>query len=193
MLLRKDKQRLPVAVLPNGSGDDFSGSLGIDSIERGLQYIIRGEIIKVDTVKCLIDCDDESELGEIDGIEKYNFCRHMLVNSGLAMPAIVGNKAKLYKDWFGKACYTIATLVETARGNLQSDTFELTIDGQRVSTDLTDQHTTLFLMGFNGKSAGGARIFSPYSFVNDGLCEIVWISDPKLNNLLGVSGLMNKA
>ena len=39
LLRRKDGKKVPLAFLPNGSGNDCCGSLEIDTIKQGLQYI----------------------------------------------------------------------------------------------------------------------------------------------------------
>jgi diacylglycerol kinase family enzyme len=130
LLMREDKKRIPLAFLPNGSGDDFCSALGIMTLDHGLDYICKGESIKVDTVRVLMDHQSLDTLPE--GLERYNFCRHMLINSGCAMVPLVSVKAKFWKGCCGKVSYTIATLLEAAKGNLVSDHFEIHIDGQRV-------------------------------------------------------------
>lgn len=62
MLAREDKKKIPIAILPNGSGDDFCSSLGILSMDHALDYICKGETIKVDTVRILLDHDSEDSL-----------------------------------------------------------------------------------------------------------------------------------
>lgn len=42
MLHRSDKKRLPIAIIPNGSGDDNANSIGIDTVEESLKYILKG-------------------------------------------------------------------------------------------------------------------------------------------------------
>lgn len=36
-------------------------------------------------------------------------------------------------------------------------------------------------------------MIDPFAVVNDGLMDVVWISDPSVNNLMGVAGLMGDA
>ena len=71
---------------------------------------MNAEVIRLDTIKCLLDFDDESEIvTEEDKLLKF---RHMLINGSLAMPAKIANEAIKYKKCCGKACYTVATLQE---------------------------------------------------------------------------------
>ena len=64
LLARADKKRIPLAFLPNGSGDDFCSAVGIMSMDHGLDYICKGETIKVDTIQCLLDHESEETLPE---------------------------------------------------------------------------------------------------------------------------------
>ena len=59
MLHRLDKKRLPVAFIPNGSGNDTLRALEVFDIAKALDYIVRGDIIKVDVTKVLMDYESE--------------------------------------------------------------------------------------------------------------------------------------
>lgn len=131
MLAREDKKKIPLAILPNGSGDDFCSSLGILSMDHALDYICKGETIKVDTARVLLDHDSEDSLPQ--GLERLNFCRHMIINSGCAMPPLIAFKAKYWKTCCGKTSYAIATLVEAMKGNLVSEIFEVHVDGEKFT------------------------------------------------------------
>lgn len=41
MLNRPDKIKIPVSFLPNGSGNDLCRSLGIMSLDQGLDFIVK--------------------------------------------------------------------------------------------------------------------------------------------------------
>lgn len=86
MLARKDKQKLPFAFLPNGSGNDTCTSMGVLNLNDALDYIINAEVIAIDTIKCLIDYEREEDVPENEKISK---CRHMIINGCIAMPARV--------------------------------------------------------------------------------------------------------
>lgn len=187
MLMREDKRRIPLAFLPNGSGDDLCSSIGILSMDHGLDYICKGETIKIDTLRVLVDHDSEETLPK--GLERYDFCRHQMINSGLILPPLVAIKANYWKEWFGKGSYTIATIIEAIRGNLVNDTFELFIDEK----PLGPEQSTLMLMGMNGKFCAGGMQILPYACINDGMADITWVSDPAVSSLLGIAGVMDKA
>lgn len=121
LLARDDQKRIPFAVIPNGSGNDFCTSIGIKNLDDALDYIVNAEVIRLDTIKCLLDFDDESEIvTEEDKLLKF---RHMLINGSLAMPAKIANEAIKYKKCCGKACYTVATLQEAVLGRIKCENF----------------------------------------------------------------------
>lgn len=190
LLFREDKKKIPLAFIPNGSGDDCCNSLGIMSVDHALDYICKGEIIKCDTARILLDHESESTLPE--GLERLNFCRYMVINSGCAMPPLISFKAKYWKTCCGKASYSIAALIEAMKGNLVSDIFEVFVDGQKVKINEQENVASTLLMVYNGKTSGGGMIFQPYACMNDGMLDLIWIQDPAINNLMGVGAYMDK-
>lgn len=58
MLARQDKKKLPIGMIPNGSGNDTCSSLGVMNLEDALNYIVNAEVLSIDTVRCLIDHDE---------------------------------------------------------------------------------------------------------------------------------------
>lgn len=107
MLARTDKVKIPVALFPNGSGNDTCTSIGVKNLDDALNYIVNAEVIALDTVRCLIDYDEYSQIPK-DKI--LTNCRHMLINCSLALPAKVANEAVKYKKCCGKNSYAVATL-----------------------------------------------------------------------------------
>ena len=64
LLRRKDGKKIPVSLIPNGSGDDYCGCIGLkcgDS-DTALKYVQAGETIKVDVIQCLIDFNSVEDL-----------------------------------------------------------------------------------------------------------------------------------
>lgn len=57
MMFRKDKKRIPIAFIPNGSGNDTCRAIGVHSIEQALDYINKGDLLKVDLNRVWIDAD----------------------------------------------------------------------------------------------------------------------------------------
>lgn len=190
MLNREDKLKLPVVFLPNGSGNDLCNALGISSLKIALDYLVSGQCIHMDTIRVLADHDDEDSLP--DGLDRLNFCRHMMINSTLGVPSRIQVSAGPLKRFFGTKCYEVASLFEAVRGNFRPDNFDLYVDEKKVNQGDAMIETVLFMVT-NGKYAGGGMVINPYAWVNDGLCDLAYIKDTSINTLLGVAGMLGEA
>ena len=42
MLHREDKKKIPMAFVPNGSGDDTCNGIGIDTVAESLKFLVKG-------------------------------------------------------------------------------------------------------------------------------------------------------
>lgn len=107
LMRRKDKKRVPVGLIPNGSGDDACGclSLQVNDALTALNFVVKGDLIKVDIIKILIDVDSEEELynrlnSESD-LKIENYLRYSFINSGLCISANIARNASDLKSRFG--------------------------------------------------------------------------------------------
>lgn len=176
MLARDDKRKIPIAVIPNGSGNDLCSSIGIFTLDHALEYIVKGECVALDTICCLFDHESEDTVPE--GEERVKFLRHADMNCGLSISAKINSSAIPYKKCCGKKSYEIATILEKCRGNFVADNFEIEIDGQKLE-GFTDAQTIIVVIS-NGKYKGGGMILNPFSCMNDGLIDVTWITDPRV-------------
>jgi diacylglycerol kinase (ATP) len=55
VLKRPDGKKVPIALLPNGTGNDACGGIKVDTMDEGLNYLVAGDVIYLDVIKCLID------------------------------------------------------------------------------------------------------------------------------------------
>ena len=62
MMMREDGKKLPIALVPNGSGNDLVGSLGCKDLDMAIDWIIKGDVIKMDLNKMLIDADSRDDI-----------------------------------------------------------------------------------------------------------------------------------
>jgi diacylglycerol kinase family enzyme len=62
MLLRSDKKRLPIGILPNGTGNDFLRNLETFTLEKALNNLVKGDLMSVDIYKVFIDHENENDV-----------------------------------------------------------------------------------------------------------------------------------
>lgn len=142
----------------------------------------------MDTTRVLLDHDSESYLPE--GEERLNFCRHMLSNAALSMPAKIANGASTWSGCFGSSSYSLSSYLQAFSCGFVEDTYQLTIDDQPFNQGGI---STALMMVNNGKFASGGMIMNPFAAINDGLIDITWIDDPAWQGTFSVSGVMSDA
>ena len=61
LLMREDGKRVPVGFLQNGTDDNTAEGLaiGINNIYKALSYMVRGQTIKMDVVKVVLDHEND--------------------------------------------------------------------------------------------------------------------------------------
>jgi len=104
MMFRKDKKRIPIAFVPNGSGNDTCKSIGLNSIDQALDYIKKGDLLKVDLNRVYIDADtfEEIEALDISEDEKFERVRYSLINAATGFVAKCVHSAIKVKRYFGQ-------------------------------------------------------------------------------------------
>ena len=187
MLARKDKKRLPIGLIPNGYSNDICRSLGIKSFDQALDFILKRETISIDTVRCLIDREDDRKLPS--GPERMQQCRYMLAGAQLSMPAKIAQQTK----WLGMCSFAnpVVTFYKGVTFNFLVDNYFCQVDGKPVNE--SGQINTGLLVINNGKYINGGAVFNPYGVVNDGMIDMTWVHDPSYQGYWGMSGLMKKA
>ena len=102
MMMRQDGQKLPVALVPNGSGNDLVGSLGCKDLDMAIDWIVKGDVIKMDLNKMLIDADCREDIPEQNLSQQY---RYSATSASLGFIAKGVHKAITHKPYFGSASY----------------------------------------------------------------------------------------
>ena len=191
MLARPDKKQIPVGLIPTGQSNDTARSLGIHvgGLLHSLETIAKGETITIDTTRVLLDHDSENSVPY--GVDRLQFCRYMISNSTLSMPAKIANGAETWKGFCGGSSYSIATYLQAFSCGFVQDTYSLTIDD--VAYNQGGQLNTALMSVNNGKYANGGMILNPFAAMNDGLIDITWISDPSYSGTFGVTGIFSDA
>ena len=135
MLARTDKKRIPIGLIPTGQNNDIGRSLGItkQNISAAIDNIVNGEAIAMDTTRILLDYEDENGLPV--GEERLGFCRHMLSNASLSMPAKIINGAAGWRGFCGQsASFSLSTYMSAFSCGFVEDHYQLTIDDKPYVT-----------------------------------------------------------
>jgi diacylglycerol kinase family enzyme len=77
MLAREDGLRVPIGVIPNGSGNGLASGLGMRDSQLGLEGIASRYVAKMDVSKVIADA--ENDVGIPLGREGYKKCRYALL------------------------------------------------------------------------------------------------------------------
>ena len=177
MLHRSDKRRMPVAFIPNGSGNDTLRSFGVTDIVKAMDYIVKGDIIKVDLTKMLMDYEKEEDIA--DEKERVSNIRYQLINSSFGVPAKINLRASSWKWCCCCNPYQIAAVIEFL--SIKYEMVDIIMDGVKIAENIE----TPFLMCFNGKHGGNGVLLNPLGIINDGLMELFIV-----NAKLGAKGML---
>ncbi len=94
VLFREDKKKIPFGFIPNGSANDTNSSFGCLNIETAIDYIIKGDTIKMDIVKIMLDHEKEEDI-TLDN--KHNLMRYGFLSFVFGLPAKVVKTALRFK------------------------------------------------------------------------------------------------
>ena len=108
MMFRADKKKVPIALIPNGTGNDLCNSVGVKSVEQALAFIKKGDLIQMDLNRVLMDAETEEEIPKDDNL--FQRMRYSAINSGPGLLAMIVHKAAPIKGFYGQAAYPIAGL-----------------------------------------------------------------------------------
>ncbi|CDW86031.1 diacylglycerol kinase [Stylonychia lemnae] len=163
MLKREDKLKVPLIMMPNGTGNDFCASIDVFDYKDVLMDLQNPSKFKIDVLKVSIDKENTEEIPST-GEDKH--IRYSIINSCISLLASSSVEAKKYKKFLGSSAYILTSV----KGLLthKSQYYDVEIDDQKVLTNFN----TIILNVCNGKYAGGMNAINGYGFINDGLTEI---------------------
>lgn len=157
-----------LAIIPNGSGNDFVKSLSIPpAFDLAFEKILAGNLR-------VIDCG-VVETSDLQGTS--NSVSRCFVNGvGIGFDAAVAERTHQIKFLAGTALYVLA--VFQTLGKYHSPEFSLTIDSQS-----SNSRNLLIAIG-NGICAGGGFYLTPKAKVDDGLLDICLIEEMSVGKIL---------
>eukprot|EP00356_Strombidium_inclinatum_P009288 CAMPEP_0170496922 /NCGR_PEP_ID=MMETSP0208-20121228/23126_1 /TAXON_ID=197538 /ORGANISM="Strombidium inclinatum, Strain S3" /LENGTH=341 /DNA_ID=CAMNT_0010773581 /DNA_START=328 /DNA_END=1350 /DNA_ORIENTATION=- len=178
MLSRQDKKKLPLGLIPKGTGNDTCYGLNIHNMETSMEYIRKGDTMKIDVIECLIDYDSKEEMfaNLPEDKSQHDFLRYSITNSTLSLLAQVAYKAQWLKPRIGKFAYQVMGFYEVLRFGVDKyDIYYKDPTGQIEK--LREDFDVNYLMAYNGKVGGGNVILNPLGMINDGAFELMFAKD----------------
>ena len=148
MLNRNDNSKVPIGIIPGGSGNSFSADLKIlDPIQAANKI-------------CLLNSKFIDVL-ELDMNHEMNFAINLV---GWGLVKDVGLRAEKLR-WLGPIRYTIAAIIEIFSN--KSRKTELIINGKKFLGEYT------FIIGCNSIHVGNGMKMAPNAKLNDGLLDLI--------------------
>ena len=150
MLSRYDGRKIPIGIIPGGSGNSYMHDLQLTDPLKAAKAIINEKTRALDTAKV-----------EVNHIIKYS---NNMIGWGLVTD--VGNQAEHFR-WLGTNRYTILSVVEVLRHKSRPAT--LIMDDKKIEDEFT------FIIACNSIHVGKGMKMAPKARLDDGLIDLIVI------------------
>ena len=148
MLDRYDRKRIPIGIIPGGSGNSFLHDLGLVDPIKAARAIVSKRTRLVDTAR----------------IEMNHVVRYCINLIGWGLVTDVGERAEQLR-WLGPSRYTASSVIEIfLKKNRRAS---LVIDGKTFVDDFT------FIVACNSVHIGKGMKMAPHAKLDDGLIDLV--------------------
>ena len=148
MLSRHDGRKIPIGIIPGGSGNSYMHDLQLTDPLKAARAIINGKTRALDTAKV-----------EVNHIIKYS---NNMIGWGLVTD--VGNQAEHFR-WLGTNRYTILSVVEVLRH--KSRPAALIMDDKKIEDEF------IFIIACNSIHVGKGMKMAPKARLDDGLIDLI--------------------
>jgi len=150
MLSRHDGRKIPIGIIPGGSGNSYMHDLQLTDPLKAAKAIINGKTRALDTAKV-----------EVNHIIKYS---NNMIGWGLVTD--VGNQAEHFR-WLGTNRYTILSVVAVLRHKSRPAT--LIMDDKKIEDEF------IFIIACNSIHVGKGMKMAPKARLDDGLIDLIVI------------------
>ena len=151
IMSRKDKNKIPIGIIPGGSGNSFLYDNKIKKPINVLKQLLKFEKTKIDVVK----------------IKTSNDILYSINLVGWGLVTDIGGSAEKYR-WLGPSRYTIISVIEIIKN--KNRRAELTIGNKKNENQFT------FIIGCNTKYVGKGMHMAPKASTNDGLLDLIVVN-----------------
>ena len=164
LMKRTDKLKVPLSLIPAGSGNSLGRDLNILNLQDAINNIVNGNKVSIDIAE--ISCNN---------YKIYNFNI-----AGWGMVANIGINAEKYR-WLGTSRYTILSLFEIIfkkTNNANITYYDKNNKKHKLKNDF------MFAVICNTIHTGKGMKIAPRAKLNDGLMDLILIKDvPRLKLL----------
>lgn len=162
-----------LAVIPNGSGNDFVKSIGIPiNSRRAFECLLAGQGALIDTGA--VTCWN----GQSDSKPANVISRFFVNGVGIGFDAAVAERTQSIKYFGGFALYLTAVL--HTLGRYRAPLFQIQTD------TLVQRGKKLLIAVGNGRCAGGGFFLTPTARVDDGSLDVCMIDDLSVPRILAI-------
>ena len=148
MLTRNDGVKIPIGIIPGGSGNSYMHDLGLADPIEATNAILHGQKRLVDTIS----------------IEANHVIQYGMNMVGWGLVSDVGKMAEKWR-WLGPSRYTILSILEVFRKKNHFAT--LIIGNEKIEGDFT------FIIACNSIHIGRGMKMAPKAKLDDGLIDLI--------------------
>jgi YegS/Rv2252/BmrU family lipid kinase len=149
-----------IGLLPNGTGSDFSRSLGFRSTRQALRALAVGSTRLIDAIHIVFTSAEGAQLSRF-GINVASF------GLGGETVAQVNNWRGSLPSWVGGRARFVAAAIR-ALSHYKNTPVSIELDQNRRIT----VESNLIVVA-NGRFAGGGMMFAPHAELDDGLLDVI--------------------
>jgi len=148
IMTRKDTKKLPIGLIPAGTGNSLAHDLECLDLEKAVDNILSGEIRKMD-------------LFEIKMSDRILYAFNVL---GWGIPVDINLRAERMR-WLGFSRYNLASLIEILRNKVRPA--RIVIKGKEIKAEVG------FLLALNTMFTGNGMRMAPSALIDDGLIDLL--------------------
>lgn len=179
LLRRAGAERVPMGMIPAGSGNTWAYDLGLENASAAAEAIVRGATTRVDVmaVQAAAPSDEtpsDAPSGASTQRPSASVSEYAINICGFGMPAAVLEQANALR-WLGSAQYELAGLVLIATGKTRYGArLEIEAEDGTVLTRELDECS--FVQAQINMHMGKRVCFAPGASMTDGLLDLVIVS-----------------
>jgi len=152
LMLRNDGEKIPIGIIPGGSGNSFLYKTNIKNPFDITQKLLDFKKRKIDVIE----------------IKSSNNTLYSINLVGWGLVTDIGKNAEKYR-WLGTNRYTLISIIEIIKN--KNRIAKLTINNKKA-----DKNQFTFIIGCNTQYVGKGMHMAPKASTNDGLLDLIVVN-----------------